>query len=50
MRIAVLCYGRLNNCVNHYDNIVESLGKDNHIEFFLSSDSSDESMLSLIHI
>jgi len=45
MRIAVLIYGRLNNCVEHYNNIVESLGIDNDIDFFLSSDNSSESQL-----
>jgi len=41
MRIAVLVYGRLNNCSKHYNNIIESLNhpKDN-IDFFLSSDDS----------
>lgn len=34
MRIAVLFYGRLNKCVEHYSNIIESIGKENHIDFF----------------
>lgn len=34
MHIAVLIYGRLNKCVEHYDNIVESIGKHNDIDFF----------------
>ncbi len=42
MRIAVLVYGRLNNCVKHYENIVESIGRYNDIDFFLSSDNSSE--------
>jgi len=46
MRIAVLVFGRLNKCVEHYDNIIESLGKHNDIDFFLSSDNSSESLLS----
>jgi len=46
MRIAVLLFGRLNKCVEHYDNIIESLGKHNDIDFFLSSDNSSESLLS----
>jgi hypothetical protein len=45
MRIAVLVYGRLNKCVEHYNNIVEALGNDNSIDFFLSSDNSSESQL-----
>lgn len=45
MRVAVLVYGRLNNCLEHYDNIKEHLGKENDIDFFLSSCGSDESLL-----
>jgi hypothetical protein len=45
MRIAVLIYGRLNKCVEHYDNTIEHLGKHNEIDFFLSSDNSSESLL-----
>ena len=45
MRIAVLVYGRLNKCVEHYDNIIETIGKHNDIDFFLSSDNSSESLL-----
>jgi hypothetical protein len=45
MYIAVLIYGRLNKCVEHYNNIIESLGKHNDIDFFLSSDNSTESVL-----
>ena len=44
MHIAVLVYGRLNKCVEHYENIVESIG-DYDIDFFLSSDNSSESLL-----
>jgi hypothetical protein len=44
MRIAVLFYGRLNKCVEHYENIVESIGKHNDIDFFFSSDNSSESL------
>ena len=51
MHIAVLVYGRLNKCVEHYDNIIESIGKHNEIDFFLSSDNSSESLLSdFIHL
>lgn len=45
MKIAVLIYGRLNKCVEHYNNIIENIGKDNEIDFFLSSDNSDKSLL-----
>jgi len=46
MRIAVLIFGRLNKCVEHYNNTVESLGINNDIDFFISSDNSSESLLS----
>jgi len=46
MRIAILVYGRLNKCVEHYNNTLESLGENNEIDFFLSSDNSSESQLS----
>lgn len=45
MRIAVLIYGRLNKCIEHYDNIMNSIGRDNDIQFFLSSDDSPQSQL-----
>jgi hypothetical protein len=45
MRIAVLIYGRLNKCVEHYTNIVERIGKHHTIDFFLSSDNSSEALL-----
>jgi hypothetical protein len=45
MRIAVLVYGRLNRCVEHYDNILSSIGSTNHIDFFLSSDNQDDALL-----
>lgn len=51
MYIAVLIYGRLDKCIEHYNNIVESLGGNNDINFFLSSDNSSESQLSnFIHL
>jgi hypothetical protein len=51
MRIAVLVYGRLNKCVEHYENIVESIGKYNDIDFFFSSDNSSESLINdFIHL
>ena len=45
MNIAVLVYGRLNKCVEHYNNIIEAIGNDNNIDFFLSSDNPDEKLL-----
>lgn len=45
MRIAVLVYGRLNKCAEHYDNIMENIGKDNDVDFFFSSDNSPESLV-----
>jgi len=45
MRIAVLVYGRLNKCAEHYTNIVESIGTHNKIDFFLSSDNSSEELV-----
>jgi hypothetical protein len=51
MRVAVLVYGRLNKCVEHYENTVESIGKDIDIDFFLSSDNSSESLFNdFIHL
>jgi len=45
MYIAVLIYGRLDKCIEHYDNIADSLGENNDIDYFLSSDNSSESQL-----
>lgn len=45
MHIAVLVFGRLNKCAEHYNNIRDSLGKENNIDFFLSSDNSSEALL-----
>ena len=45
MRIAVLVFGRLAKCVDLYNNILESLGKDNIVDFFASSDNSPQSQL-----
>lgn len=44
-KIAVLVYGRLNKCMEHYDNIIETIGKQYDVDFFLSSDNSDEILL-----
>jgi hypothetical protein len=45
MRIAVLVFGRLAKCVESHNNILESLGKDNILDFFASSDNSSQSHL-----
>jgi hypothetical protein len=45
MRIGVLVYGRLNKCVEYYNNIMEALGVENDIDFFLSSDNPPEGLL-----
>jgi hypothetical protein len=45
MHIAVLIYGRLNKCVEHYDNIMNSIGNEHTIDFFLSSDNSNKDLL-----
>jgi len=51
MRIAILVYGRLNKCAEHYNNILEHIGKQNVIDFFLSSDNSSENLLNdFIHL
>ena len=40
MKIAVLVYGRLAKCDAHYDNIMNNIGKENDIDFYMSSDNS----------
>lgn len=45
MRIVVLVFGRLNKCSEHYNNIIDSIGKENEIDFFCSSDDSSEELL-----
>ena len=45
MRIAILIYGRLDRYAEHYDNIVESIGKQHTLDFFLSSDNAPEEVL-----
>ena len=45
MHIAVLVYGRLNKCVEHYNNIINCIGNKHTIDFFLSSDDSPENLL-----
>ena len=45
MRIAVLVYGRLNKCAEHYENVKKHIGKNNDIDFFLSSDNSESYLL-----
>jgi hypothetical protein len=45
MRIALLVYGRLNKCKEHYNNIMDNIGKEHDIDVFLSSDNSVETQL-----
>jgi hypothetical protein len=45
MRIAVLVYGRLNRCVEHYENIVAAIGREHTLDWFMSSDAAPESLL-----
>lgn len=45
MKIAILFFGRLNKCKEHYDNIFSSIGKDNTIDTFMSSDNSPKELL-----
>lgn len=45
MNIAVLFYGRLTNAEEHFNNIRESIGKNNNIDFYLSSDNSPQNLL-----
>jgi len=40
MRVAVLVYGRLAKCAEHYENIIETIGTEHTIDFFASSDNS----------
>lgn len=44
-KIAVLVYGRLNKSAEHYENIIETIGKENQIDFFVSSDNSSQELL-----
>jgi hypothetical protein len=45
MKIAVLVYGRLRKCGEHYDNIINSIDKENKIDFYMSSDNSPQDEL-----
>jgi hypothetical protein len=45
MRIAVLVYGRLNECANNYENYIESIGREHEVDFFMSSDNPPEEYL-----
>lgn len=45
MRIALLVYGRLNKCKEHYNNIMDNIGKEHNVDVFLSSDNSVETQL-----
>ena len=42
MRVAVLVYGRLDKCIQQYDNIIEHIGRNHEVDFFFSSDESSE--------
>jgi hypothetical protein len=51
MHLAVLIYGRLNKCIEHYQNITESIGLEHTLDFFLSSDNSPDNLLQeFIHL
>lgn len=45
MHFAVLIFGRLNKCIEHYQNITESIGLEHTLDFFLSSDDSPDFLL-----
>jgi hypothetical protein len=45
MRIAVLVYGRIYNAVDHRENILNSIGREHEVDFFLSSDNSPQYQL-----
>lgn len=45
MQIAVLIYGRLNKCAEHYSNIINSIGREHTLHFFASSDNSPEEQM-----
>lgn len=45
MHFAVLIYGRLNKCIENYQNITESIGIEHTLDFFLSSDDSPDNLL-----
>ena len=47
MKLAVLVFGRLNKCVEHYANIIESIGKQHSLDFYLSSDNSSDASLNV---
>ena len=46
MKVAILIYGRLTKCSERYNNIMSSLSNYDSIDFFCSSDNSDETILS----
>lgn len=45
MHIAVLIYGRINKSIDHYSNLIDSIGREHDIDFFLSSDNSNQTQL-----
>jgi hypothetical protein len=50
MKVAVLIYGRLNLSSVSYANIIDSLSNYDSIDFFCSSDNSDEIHLREFHL
>lgn len=49
MHIAVLLYGRILNYREHHSNIIESIGKENTVDFFYASDLESEYDVSEFH-
>lgn len=45
MHLAILVYGSLDASAKHYENIVDSIGREHTIDFFGSSDHSNEDCL-----
>ena len=41
MKVAILIYGRLNKCAEHYSDIMNALSNYDIVDFFCSSDNSD---------
>ena len=51
MKVAVLIYGRLNKCAEHYKNIIETIGLEHTVDFFASSDDPPKDLLNdFIHL
>lgn len=45
MNVAILCYGRIDCCKKHYNNIIEKIGKHARVDFFMSCDNGDKNIL-----